>query len=79
LTFTTFFFRGWALIGADALLLTFLLILALLLQPILLGTRDWRLLRWWAVAAGLILVSDVLTLFQPPGTEDDFWLSIVFS
>jgi hypothetical protein len=44
MTFTDFFFEGWALIGVDALLLACLLVLALLLQPILLGGRNWGLL-----------------------------------
>jgi hypothetical protein len=40
----------------DCLLLVLLLIPTLLLQRILLGTRDWGLLRWWALGAALILV-----------------------
>src|SRR5687768_15996518 len=77
MTFTTGFFGGWALIGVDALLLACLLVLALLLQPILLGGRDWKLLRWWGTAAGVILAWDVLDLFLAPETLDDFWLGIV--
>ena len=73
LTFTGIFPWGWAWIAADALLLTFLFIVALLLQPILLGSRDWGLLRWWAVAAGLILVNDVVPLILP-APEYEFWL-----
>jgi len=72
LTFTGHF-PQWAMIAADALLLTFLFIVALVLQPILLGSRDWGLLRWWAVAAGLILVNDVVPLILP-APEYEFWL-----
>jgi hypothetical protein len=40
----------------DCLLLALLLIITLLLQRILLGTRDWGLLRWWALGAALVLL-----------------------
>jgi hypothetical protein len=52
---------GWVLLGVDVLLLALLLILTLRLQRLLLGGRDWRLLRWWAAGAGLLLVLDVAT------------------
>jgi hypothetical protein len=47
---------GWVQLLIDCLLLVLLLIPTLLLQRILLGTRDWSLLRWWALGAALILV-----------------------
>jgi hypothetical protein len=47
---------GWVQLLVDCLLLVLLLIPTLLLQRILLGTRDWGLLRWWALGAALILV-----------------------
>jgi hypothetical protein len=47
---------GWVQLLVDCLLLALLLIPTLLLQRILLGTRDWSLLRWWALGAALILL-----------------------
>jgi hypothetical protein len=50
---------GWVQLLVDCLLLALLLIPTLLLQRILLGTRDWGLLRWWAFGAvsGLVIVT----------------------
>jgi hypothetical protein len=75
LTYTPVFLRGWVLLGVDALLLALLLILTLLLQPILLGSRDSRLLRWWALGAALLLATDVPELFMPrnPTESPVFW------
>jgi hypothetical protein len=38
-----------------------LLVPTLRLQRLLLGGRDWGLLRWWAVGAGLLLALDAAT------------------
>lgn len=61
---------GWVQLLVDCLLLALLLIPTLLLQRILLGTRDWGLLRWWALGAGLILVIVVAASWVLPLDND---------
>jgi hypothetical protein len=48
----------WALLLVDFWLLALLLVPTLLLQPVLLGRRDWGLLRWWTAGAVLVLALD---------------------
>jgi hypothetical protein len=50
---------GWVFLVVDLFLLALLLVPTLRLQRLLLGDRDWGLLRWWAVGAGLLLALDV--------------------
>jgi hypothetical protein len=63
---------GWVQLSVDCLLLALLLIPTLLLQRILLGTRDWGLLRWWALGAALILVIVVAANWVLP--QDNDWV-----
>jgi hypothetical protein len=49
----------WVFLVVDFFLLALLLVPTLRLQQLLLGGRDWGLLRWWGVGAGLLLALDV--------------------
>jgi hypothetical protein len=61
---------GWVQLFVDCLLLALLLIPTLLLQRILLGTRDWSLLRWWALGAALILLIVIAANWILPENND---------
>jgi hypothetical protein len=56
----------WVLLLVDFWLLAMLLVPTLLLQPVLLGTRDWGLLRWWTAGALLVLALDAAVPSSPP-------------
>ncbi len=59
---------GWALVLVDLGLLVALVLPTLALQRVLLGGRNWDVLRWWAVGAVLLLALDAAVA---PAVPDD--------